>query len=83
MGEFRRDASYEERGEKAHVGSRDGRRTVRIEKNECSVDYHVETRQIVNPLNPYEICDSEEDLARALARVVAESKRGQAKEGGK
>ena len=71
MAKFKKDATYDEQGEKTHVGSRDGRRSVRIDDKDCAIDYHIETRQIVNPLNPYEICDSEEELARSLARMVS------------
>ena len=74
MGKFKVEAAYEERGQKAETGARDGARVVRVGGAECVVDYHVATRQIINPLNPYEICESEEALARSLAVMVAEQK---------
>ncbi len=83
MSKFKREASYEEQGEKVETGSRDGRRVIVANKKECPITYHVETRQIVNPLNPYEICDSEEGLARSIAGIIAEAKKAQKNKGGR
>lgn len=75
MSKFKTDATYEENGVKIKVGSRDGRRAIQTESGESSLEYHSETRQLINPANPYEICDSEEQLARAIARSIAGEKK--------